>query len=368
MQYQLRKSINTIGRDPRSDVPMPGDAQVSKLHAEIRREGPYFVIYDLNSTNGTFVNGKRVNRQVLKDGDEIRLGRTRLTFQRGTLIGPGIMVAGRPTRARFPWAVAAGIAAILVVVVVALLMNPTSYYTPPVIPAQEINPPNLPGISPSGPPIELAQTATVFVGTMAGSGSGSIIDAGGLVLTNFHVVGDFLTGTPYDDGWAFVGMTTDPAAPPYPWYLAELVAQDAGLDLAILRIVAYEDGDPILGRLNLPTVPIGDSDHLRMGDELWILGYPGTGKNTISVTQGHVSGWAYEYLFDATLIKTDAEISGGNSGGMAISQRGELIGIPTLVEQEELERGIPGPGKLGYIVPINLARPLINSARAQLGP
>ena len=82
MHYQLRKPVTTIGRDPRSDIPLPGDTQVSKVHAEIRREGVYFVIYDLNSTNGTFVNGQRVSRQVLKEADEIRVGRTRLVFQR----------------------------------------------------------------------------------------------------------------------------------------------------------------------------------------------------------------------------------------------------------------------------------------------
>lgn len=364
MQYQLRKPVSVIGRDPRSDIPLPGDMQVSKMHAEIRREGAYFIIYDLNSTNGTFVNGRRVNRQVLKDGDEIRVGRTKLTFQRGTLISPGIIVPAKPARAGFPWALVGGVAAILIVLVLILSVS----IAPPRIAPQEIAPFSPLETSPLAPPIEMAQRATVFVGTMVGEeyvsfGSGSIIDGRGLVLTNFHVVGDLWTGVPYSDGLALVGVTTDPAAPPSPWYIAELVKWDADLDLAVLRIIADEKGDPIAGRLNLPTVPVGNPDHLRTGDELWILGYPGTGEDTISVTYGHLSGWTYDRAFDAKLIKTDAEISEGNSGGMAINAKGEMIGIPTWVVQEEL-----GPGKLGYIIPINLTIPLIKSARAQLGP
>jgi len=70
-----------IGSDPtRCDIIL-NDSTVSGEHARIQREGSVFVIYDLASTNGTFVNGKRIYRHILADEDEITVGRTTLVFK-----------------------------------------------------------------------------------------------------------------------------------------------------------------------------------------------------------------------------------------------------------------------------------------------
>ena len=68
-----------LGRSKDSDVQVE-DANVSRRHAELRREGPSWWLVDLNSTNGTELNGKRVQRAKLSDGDTITLGATNLVF------------------------------------------------------------------------------------------------------------------------------------------------------------------------------------------------------------------------------------------------------------------------------------------------
>lgn len=71
----------TIGRDTMECDVILSDSQVSERHARIRLEGKEFVLYDLASTNGTHVNGKKVHKIVLNDDDEIGMGNTRLIFK-----------------------------------------------------------------------------------------------------------------------------------------------------------------------------------------------------------------------------------------------------------------------------------------------
>jgi hypothetical protein len=72
-----------IGRSRDCDIQL-NDANVSRRHAELRQEGASYWIVDLSSTNGMEVNGKRVKRAKLKDGDTITLGSTEITFERET--------------------------------------------------------------------------------------------------------------------------------------------------------------------------------------------------------------------------------------------------------------------------------------------
>ena len=83
-RYAIARGSVTIGRSPRSgnDLTIESDGQISKRHARIEMDAEgRFALYDLDSTNGTKVNGRRIDNRILNDGDEIQLGETRLTFQ-----------------------------------------------------------------------------------------------------------------------------------------------------------------------------------------------------------------------------------------------------------------------------------------------
>lgn len=211
------------------------------------------------------------------------------------------------------------------------------------------------------------------------SGSGTVIDAIGLILTNGHVVDDRLGE--YDVlGVAVTGRTDEP---PELKYLAEIASADYELDLAVIRIVADINGEPV--QANLPAVPLGDSDRVEIGDHLRVLGYPGIGGETITFTEGAVSGFTSERAVDGRAwIKTDATIAGGNSGGMAVNSAGQLIGVPTRASGGSIEGDIvdcrpvvdtnrdgliddndtcvPIGGFINGLRPINLALPLIEAA------
>jgi hypothetical protein len=172
-----------------------------------------------------------------------------------------------------------------------------------------------------------------FIGNLAPAwtGSGTIVDPSGLVLTNCHVVNPRAMGMPAPPADRLaVAITQRSDEPPALTYFAEIAAQLPELDLAVLRIVAELDGSPVAD-LNLPAVPLGDSDRLELGDTLSIFGYPGIGGETVTFTSGSVSGFSKEPgLRDRRAwIKTDATIAGGNSGGTAIDHGGKLVGIPT---------------------------------------
>jgi len=80
-QFGLKRGRNTVGRDPnRADIVLD-DETVSGEHARIQFEQGHFYIYDLASTNGTYINNRRVQRQLLMDGDVVRFGNTQAVFK-----------------------------------------------------------------------------------------------------------------------------------------------------------------------------------------------------------------------------------------------------------------------------------------------
>jgi S1-C subfamily serine protease len=214
------------------------------------------------------------------------------------------------------------------------------------------------------------------------SGSGSIISADGLILTNAHVVlpGHLL---PVDE--LVIYLTTEPDQPPTPMYHAEVLQADPLLDLAVIRITTDLNGAPVdRNRLNLPTVELGDPSALELGDPLTILGYPGIGGDTITLTQGSVSGFTGEEGYgDRAFIKTSATIAGGNSGGLVADESGMLIAIPTQIGSggegdvvdcraiadtnrdgvvNSLDTCVPTGGFINALRPIDFAQPLIEAA------
>ena len=127
------------------------------------------------------------------------------------------------------------------------------------------------------------------------------------------------------------------------------------MDLALLRIRSYPGGASA-SNLSLNAVRMGDSDKIHTGDTIYICGYPEVGGQNVTVTKGLISGFEE----NRTFIKTDTEISPGSSGGVAITENGLLIGIPTAA------RIAPwGSGKIGYLIAVNEVRRFLQSYQGQ---
>lgn len=80
-QLKLRAGTNVVGRDGSKSQVLVEESSVSGEHAKIRWENGVFVVYDMASTNGTFVNDHRIEKQRLMDGDKVRMGRMEFTFK-----------------------------------------------------------------------------------------------------------------------------------------------------------------------------------------------------------------------------------------------------------------------------------------------
>ena len=159
-------------------------------------------------------------------------------------------------------------------------------------------------------------------------GSGVIISTQGYILTNNHVI----SGA--DDIQVLLADGRN--------VRASIVGVDADTDLAILRISLDQ----------LPTIVIGDSNSLRVGDIALAIGNPfGVGQ---TVTMGIVSATGRDHLGINTyedFIQTDAAINPGNSGGALINARGELIGINSAIYSRS-----GGSQGIGFAIPVSMAK------------
>ncbi len=171
-------------------------------------------------------------------------------------------------------------------------------------------------------------------------GSGVIVDASGVIVTNNHVIrgADEITVVLADRRE----------------FAAKVLRADERTDLAVLRI------DP--GHDRLPTVDLRDSDELEVGDLVLAIGDPfGVGQ---TVTMGIVSAVARtnvgisDYRF---FIQTDAAINPGNSGGALVSMDGRLIGINTAI----YSGGSGGSVGIGFAIPSNMVKTVIANLSGQ---
>jgi S1-C subfamily serine protease len=174
-----------------------------------------------------------------------------------------------------------------------------------------------------------------------GGGSGFIISSDGLILTNKHVVSDASA--------SYTVITNDGKK-----HVAKVLARDPSQDFAVVKIDAT----------GLPTVNLGDSDGLQLGQTAIAIGNAlGQFSNTVSV--GVVSG--LERTVTASdeadgqqetikgVIQTDAAINPGNSGGPLLDLQGDVIGINTAVASDAQS--------IGFAIPINRAKHDIDSVR-----
>ncbi|HWV55731.1 DegQ family serine endoprotease [Pseudorhodoplanes sp.] len=168
-------------------------------------------------------------------------------------------------------------------------------------------------------------------------GSGVIVDSGGLIITNNHVV----------EGATEVKVSLADKRE----YEAEIVLKDGRTDLAVLKIKEPKE--------RLSAIEFGNSDDLQVGDVVLAIGNPfGVGQ---TVTHGIVSALARtqvgitDYQF---FIQTDAAINPGNSGGALVDLSGKLVGINTAIFSRS-----GGSQGIGFAIPAEMVKVVVASAR-----
>jgi serine protease Do len=166
------------------------------------------------------------------------------------------------------------------------------------------------------------------------AGSGVLVDTAGYVLTNNHVVaGADKIVVRLKDGDE---------------HEAQIIGRDKKTDLALIKIKTAKQ---------LPSLPLGDSDKLQVGDWVLAMGNPFGLENTVTAgivsAKGRVIG-AGPY---DDFIQTDASINPGNSGGPLINLKGEVVGINTAIVAQ-------GQG-IGFAIPVNMARKVMEQLRAK---
>jgi serine protease Do len=165
------------------------------------------------------------------------------------------------------------------------------------------------------------------------SGSGFVIEANGVILTNYHVI---------QNAERIIVKFSDGRSLP-----AHVLGIDPDTDIALVKVEAA----------SLPVAPLGNSDALRVGEWVCAIGNPLAYEHTVTV--GVVS-YLGRKLFDSSLdnyIQTDAAINFGNSGGPLINGRGEVVGINSAISQRA--------SNIGFAVPINEASAILPQLRAE---
>ncbi|MFN8008904.1 MAG: trypsin-like peptidase domain-containing protein [Terriglobia bacterium] len=168
-----------------------------------------------------------------------------------------------------------------------------------------------------------------------GAGSGSLIDAEGHILTNFHVI---------ENARVLEVTLADQRK-----FKAKVVGADPSNDLAIIKI------DP--AKKPLPFIPMGSSSNLQVGQKVLAIGNPFGLEGTL--TTGVISSLRRTIraengkLID-DIIQTDAAINPGNSGGPLLNSHGEMIGINSQIVS-------PGGGNvgIGFAIPVNTAKAIV---------
>jgi S1-C subfamily serine protease len=198
-------------------------------------------------------------------------------------------------------------------------------------------------VEPAVVSIQATENQSPFSSGTTSAGSGMILTADGEVLTNAHVVSGASSITVTLSGQSQARAAT-------------LVGIDTNNDLALLKIN---------GASNLPTVSIGKSSDVQVGDDAVAIGNALALEGSPTVTQGIISALNRSLGANSGempgLIQTDAPISSGNSGGPLVNASGQVIGINTAVAAS-------GQGttasNIGFAIPIDKAMTIVEHLRA----
>lgn len=168
----------------------------------------------------------------------------------------------------------------------------------------------------------------------SGQGSGVVVSANGVVVTNQHVV----------EGAQRITVRTSDGQE----YAARVVGSDAPTDLAVLQLEAASD---------LTAMPFGDSDSVRVGEMVMAIGNPFGLSGSVSLGIVSALGRSQMGITDYdNFIQTDAAVNPGNSGGALVNMEGELVGINTAI----LSRSGGSQG-VGFAIPSTMVQSVVES-------
>jgi S1-C subfamily serine protease len=170
------------------------------------------------------------------------------------------------------------------------------------------------------------------------TGSGTVIERDGLILTNNHVL---MSEAGRLINFCGVGLSDDLSRPPKISFMARVVASNVDEDLALLKISGRLDGAAV--KEEFAALDISQAStlagSLKVGDPVYIGGYPTVGADTLTITEGVVAG-----RVGANVIKTSAYVDSGASGGAVFDTRGRFVGVPAAAARGEIG------GSLGYLI------------------
>jgi S1-C subfamily serine protease len=347
--YDVTDEELTIGRGEDSDV-MLSDYQVSREHARIRPLGDgRFELADLNSSNGTYLNGRRVDKPVVLEGtQQIQVGGTvfsSIAGGGGPAAGAGTTMTGAARVTRIGSTRSSGshsaiyrliatqqrglrralalgaVAAVLAIALIALLMTGVIGGDNAQTAAENA----VKKVAPSTALIEVIRD-----GERAGTGSGWVVDGpAGLVATNAHVLNG---GTSYNVGLGGKRLQ------------ATILATAPCEDLALLRVQ---------GATGLRALPLADQSRLKQGQTVVAVGYPesASADAQLTSTTGSISVVRLVFTEDSldvpqypNVIQTDVPINPGNSGGPLVTLDGRLAGVNSAGRTSSGGRTIQGQG------------------------
>ncbi|HEX2686227.1 MAG TPA: trypsin-like peptidase domain-containing protein, partial [Kofleriaceae bacterium] len=206
-----------------------------------------------------------------------------------------------------------------------------------------------------------------------GGGSGVIVGRDGSILTNYHVIHD--KNGRLHDVFVIGRFSEQDKAPQL--HCAGKPSRSKllrELDLALLKCDLDLDGrswNPTSGHATWATLPQARTADIKMGQRIWVLGYPDVGGGGLTLSEGEALGWSgVDGATGKDFLKTDAAIRHGNSGGPVVDDAGRLIGIASAVRTKQNAAGdvIEVVQAGGRVRPIAAATDLLAIAAAGWTP
>ena len=190
-------------------------------------------------------------------------------------------------------------------------------------------------------------------------GSGSIVGDGSLILTNKHVAGD-------GECDLTIWLTDSISSTPTEYFAGEILVSDEEMDLAIIQLLD-SDGLPTVAQGRQPLEFADETPDL--GEKLTLLGYPGIGGSTITLTSGDFSG--VDNSESTEFLKTTANMNPGVSGGAALNADQKMVGVPTAGRGAEIacdnaDECVANGSTIGLLRPIRYAKIILDRALAEI--